>query len=116
VTWLRVAVLAALTGGCGKLPTGEGGAAFLEVTPPSTLTVAVGKTLQFRAQALNKVGDPLPDVLVHWRTADSAITIGETSGLVTGVSVGTGRVQAFIGKDQLVSDFVSVTVTAPASP
>lgn len=114
MTWRRVAVLAAVLCGCGKLPTGDDGAAFLEVTPPATLTLPVGGTLQFTGRALDESGAPLPDVVVHWRTPDGTITVGETSGLVTGVSAGTGKVQAFLTGDTFVSDFTTVTVTAAA--
>jgi hypothetical protein len=38
--------------------------------------------------------------------------VGDTTGVVTGILVGTGRVQAFVDDDRLVSDFVIVTVQA----
>ena len=101
--------------GCGNLPPTSEGVAFLEIQPPSTTTIKVGDTLQFRARALDRAGNPL-EVLVRWRTPDTTITVGDTTGLVVGVSAGTGRVQAVVGEDELVSDFVNVTVQAPPAP
>lgn len=109
----RGALLAALLAGCGKLPTTTDGVAFLEIVPPTTLTLEVGATLRFVARALDREGQPV-DVQVIWRTPDTTISIDET-GLVTGVSAGTGRVQAAVGEsERLVSDFISLTVTEPA--
>ena len=107
----RGMVAAALLFGCGNLPTTSEGVAYLEVQPPATLTINIGATTQFSARALDRSGAPVEGVVVHWRTPDATITIAETSGLVTGVSPGTGRIQAVVGKDELVSDFFSVTVS-----
>ncbi len=124
MTRLRAAVIAALIGSCGKLPTTSEGVAFLEVAPPSTLTISVGDTVRFRARALDASGAPIPAVAILWRTPDEAIvSIDETSGLVTGLATGIGRVQAVIGsvdpkktKEYLASDFISVTVSEPVGP
>lgn len=114
MTALRVAVLAALVSGCGHTPTTPEGVAFLEVAPPTDLTLEIGDTVRFRARALDESGAPLPDILIRWRTPDdTVITIGETSGLVTALGTGSGRVQAVVGDDALVSDFITVSVTAP---
>jgi len=123
VTRLRAAVIAALIGSCGTLPTTSEGVAFLEVAPPSTLTITIGDTVRFRARALDASGVPKPEVVILWRTPDEAIiSIDETTGLVTGLAAGIGRVQAVIGtvaansKQYFASDFVSVTVSEPAGP
>lgn len=109
-------VAAALLFGCGNLPTTSEGVAFLEVLPPALLRIDVGATTQFAARALNRAGAPVEGVVVTWRTPDSTVTVGETSGLVTGVAAGTGRIQAVVGQDELVSDFFIVTVNAPVQP
>ena len=115
MTQRSAALLAALLlGGCSNIPTTSEGVAFLEVAPSVTVTIPVGGTVQFFARTLDKSGNPI-DVAVHWRTPDTTISIGETSGLVTGVSVGDGRVQAVVGNDELVSDFVVVKVTEPTA-
>ena len=108
------ALLAALLAGCGNLPTTDEGVAFLEIIPPATRSLDVGATLRFVARALDRDGQPV-DVAVTWRTPDTTIRVDDT-GLVTGLSVGTGRVQAAVGDSQrLVSEFFSLTVTAPAA-
>lgn len=110
--WFQGALLAALLAGCGHLPTTEEGVAFLEIIPPATLRLEVGATVRFVARALDPDGQPIA-VPVTWRTPDTTISVDET-GLVTGVSVGTGRVQAAVGESQrLVSEFFVVTVTEP---
>jgi uncharacterized protein YjdB len=118
---LRAALIAALIGGCGKLPTTSEGVAFLEVAPPLTRSITVGDTVRFRARALDVLGAPIPDVVILWRTPDEAIIdVDESTGLVTGLAAGIGRVQAVIGsldpkqpKESFTSDFVSITVIEP---
>src|ERR1043165_8122068 len=85
-----VAALAALLGACGSLPTTSEGVALLEIRPPADLTVIVGDSLRIGARALDREGNPL-DVLIHWRTPDTTITVGDTSGVVIGVAAGSGR-------------------------
>ncbi|MGQ0703258.1 MAG: hypothetical protein ACT4PM_09020 [Gemmatimonadales bacterium] len=101
--------------GCGDLPTTSEGVAFLEIEPPPSTTIQVGDTLHFQARTLDRSGNPL-EVLVRWRTPDTTITVGETTGLVVGVYAGSGRVQAAVGEDELVSDFITVTVQEPPAP
>ncbi len=108
------AFVAALLAGCGNLPTTDDGVAFLEIIPPATLTLEVGATLRIVARALDRGGQPV-DVPVTWRTPDATVSIDGT-GLVTGLSVGPGRVQASVGDSQrLVSDFIALTVHEPAA-
>jgi len=114
VSRLRAVVVAALLGGCSSLPTTSEGVAFLEVRPSTPVTIPIGGTFQFTARTLDRAGNPVA-VPVHWRTPDTTITVAEASGLVTGAAVGDGRVQAVVGDDELVSDFVIVKVTEPAA-
>ncbi len=109
------AALAVLSVSCGKLPTTSEGVAFLQVEQPATTSIDIGATLQLHATALDKQGNPL-DVAISWRTPDSTITVGASTGLVTGVKPGPGRAQAVIGADELVSDFITLTVKAPPAP
>lgn len=106
---------AALLGGCSGLTTFDGGVAYLEVHPPAVLSIPVGGTAQFTARALDSDRMPLDGITIHWRTPDDTISLDEATGLVTGVKAGTARVQAVVGRNDLVSDFVSITVTAPAT-
>lgn len=107
--WL--AALCLLTG-CSSLPTSDGGVAYLEVEMPLNPAVQVGATLQLRARALDHDRNPVEGITVQWRTPDNTITLDTASGLVTGASPGPARVQAFVGTGALVSDFLSLTVTA----
>ena len=100
--------LAALLVGCGSLPTTSEGAAFLQIEQPVNRSIDVGGTLQLHAVALDKSGNPL-DIPILWRTPDTTITIS-SSGLVTAVAPDSGRVQAVIGDDELVSDFITIIV------
>jgi hypothetical protein len=97
--------------GCSSLDEGEAGVVSLEITAPSALSLEVGEQLQLTAVALNADGEAV-DVPVTWRTPDATLTVDEPTGLVTGVSPGTGRVQAAAGS--LSSDLLSLTVLAPA--
>ena len=108
------AALVALSLCCGKLPTTSDGVAFLQVQQPFNTTLNIGDTLRLHATALDKQGNPL-DVAITWRTADTTITVGAATGLVTAISPGSGRVQAVVGQDELVSDFITVTVKEPAA-
>lgn len=107
-------VLAALLLGCGNLPTTGEGVAFLRVEQPANRSITVGDTLQLHATALDKAGNPLA-VAIAWRTPDTTITVDPATGLVIGVAAGSGRAQAVIGADELVSDFITITVQDPAA-
>lgn len=101
--------------GCGNLSTTSEGVAFLEIHPPTSPTLRVGDTVQFSARTLDASGQAI-DVSVLWRTPDSTISVGPSTGIVVGRFTGTGRVQAVVGDEELVSDFVTLTITAPPPP
>jgi hypothetical protein len=101
--------------GCGNLSTTSEGVAFLEIQPPSSTTLQVGDTVQFIARTLDASGQPIV-VSVLWRTPDSTISVGPTTGLVVGRFTGMGRVQAVVGDEELISDFISLTITAAPAP
>lgn len=106
--WGLLPILALL--GCSGLDEGEGGVVALQVEVPVPATVEVGDALQLTATALDADGNPV-DAPITWRAADPTVTVSPT-GLVTGVSVGTGRVQARNGS--LGSNLVTITVIARA--
>jgi Big-like domain-containing protein len=107
--WGRLLVGLALLG-CSGLPEGEGGVVALEIEVPLPATVEVGDGLQLAATALDADGNTV-DAPVTWRAADPTVSVSD-AGLVTGVSPGTGRVQAVTGS--LSSALVTVTVIARA--
>lgn len=96
--------------GCSSLTEGAGGVVGLDIRTPELKTIEVGETLQLTAQALDKNGDPV-SAQISWRAPDPTLTVDQT-GVITGVSPGTGRVQAFIGS--LASSLESFTVIARA--
>jgi hypothetical protein len=106
--WPLLPLLALL--GCSGLDEGEGGAVSLQVEVPVPATLEVGDALQLTATALDADGNPV-DVPITWRAADPTVTVSP-AGLVTGVSVGSGRVQARNGA--LGSNLVTMTVIARA--
>jgi uncharacterized protein YjdB len=93
--------------GCSDLTEGAGGVVALEVDQPALLTIEIGETLPLTAQALDKDGTPV-DAAVTWRAPDPTLTVDPATGVITGVSVGTGRVQAFAGN--LSSGLLQFTV------
>jgi hypothetical protein len=96
--------------GCSSLTEGAGGVVGLDIRTPELKTIEVGETLLLTAQALDQNGDPV-SAQIAWRAPDPTLTVDET-GVITGVSPGTGRVQAFIGS--LTSSLESFTVIARA--
>lgn len=96
---------------CSSLDEGEAGVVALELRIPFPQIIEVNEALQLGAVPLDADGDSVA-ATVTWRTPDNTISVGEATGIVTGVSPGTGRVQATAGS--LSSEFVSFTVLAPA--
>ncbi len=111
---IRFATLLCFAAGfaaCGGLPTTSEGIAFLEIQPPASTTLHVGDTVQFAARTLDASGNPI-EVPVTWRTPDTTITVEPTTGRVVGQFTGSGRVQAVVGDEELVSNFVTLTIQA----
>src|SRR5262249_285290 len=97
--------------GCSNLNEVEGGVVALEVTEPTPPTIEVNESLQLSARALNKDGDSVAANIV-WSAADPTLSVGPSTGILTGVSPGTGRVQANVGS--LRSALLTFNVIAPA--
>jgi hypothetical protein len=110
----RWAVLLASTWvlGCSDLTEGAGGVVALEITVPTVSTIEVGQSLQLTARAVDK-DDNTVNAPITWQAADTTLTV-DPNGLITGVAVGVGRIQAFTGT--LSSPVVSFNVTAPIVP
>jgi TolB protein len=68
------------------------------VVSPDSADILEGESLQFRARLYDERGQPISDsVPVAWRSADPAIAIVDTRGLVTGKSTGRTTVTASAG-------------------
>ena len=100
-----------LVPGCSDLTEGAGGVVGLEITTPTDTEIEVGETMALTARALDKDGNTIP-AAVTWRAADPTLTVDQATGVITGVSPGTGRVQAFAGL--LGSNLLAFNVVARA--
>lgn len=86
-------------------------------TGPAAPAVLEGDTLTLSAVALDRAGDPLPDVTVIWRVLEPdtvmvGLTLDSLTGLVTGLFAGKWRVQG--DADGLRTSLITVTVRAVA--
>jgi hypothetical protein len=97
--------------GCSDLTEGAGGIVELRVTTPAIRTIEVGEALPLSAVALDKDGNAV-SAEITWRAPDVTLTVDPQTGVITGISPGTGRVQAFAGS--LASGLISFTVIARA--
>jgi hypothetical protein len=93
--------------GCSDLTEGAGGVVELEIAVPGSATIEVGEEVQLSARALDKNGNPV-SAPITWRAADPTLTVGESSGIASGIEPGSGRIQAFAGT--LASSFLTLTV------
>lgn len=84
----------------------------LEVAVPDSGIVELGDTLQPRARALNGRGDSVP-AIVSWAAIDTAVVevLDPATGATLGRQVGTGRIQASVGR--LRSNPVTLIVQPP---
>jgi hypothetical protein len=97
--------------GCSGLEANEAGIVGIEVRVPGPDSLEVGESIQLSAVPLDKNGDSVA-VPITWECLDPTATIDATTGVLTGVSVGTARVQANEGP--LGSSFITFAVVAPA--
>ncbi|HKT60663.1 MAG TPA: Ig-like domain-containing protein [Gemmatimonadales bacterium] len=81
--------------GCSGLDEGEAGVVGIEVQVPGPDSLEVGESIQLGAKPLDKNGDSAA-VAVTWVSLDPTATIDPATGVLTGVSVGTARVQATV--------------------
>lgn len=111
--WLALALAAA----CSSLSENDDGIAALEIRVPANLYLEEGETTRLRATARNRDGEAV-DVPLVWRTADTTVSLDETTGDITARQpTGTARVQvAAFGQDTLVSsaDGLVFTLTGRA--
>jgi hypothetical protein len=109
--WARGLLLTSVVlQGCSNLDEGAGGVVGLQITDPPSNIIEVGQTLQLNVVALDKDGNPV-STEITWQAPDPTLTVDGT-GVITGVSPGTGRVQAFAGS--LASSLETFTVQVAA--
>ena len=82
---------------------------------PSSVTVAVGASARLQGRVASECA-VTPEDVVLWRSAQPTIMTVDSSGVVTGVSPGTGVIIATSSRDPGTQAEVTVTVTAPAAP
>lgn len=101
---------------------GQSGSATVTVTsvPVARLTITpahpivfVNQTTQLTAQPMDSAGNPLAGRVVSWQTANPGAASVSSSGLVTGVAVGTALIQAS-SEGKTATDTVTVS-PAPVS-
>jgi hypothetical protein len=97
--------------GCSNLSEGSGGVVELQIVTPTSTTIEIGQTLPLTVVALDKDGNPV-NTPVTWQAPDPTLTVDAVTGVITGVSAGTGRVQAFAGS--LSSALLTFSVIAVA--
>ena len=91
--------------------TGPAPVATVTVTP-GTPSIGVAKTVQLTATLKDSAGNTLTGRTVTWASGSTLIATVNSSGLVTGVAVGSATITATSGT---VSGSTTVTVTPPAS-
>ncbi len=114
---LPVAAIGVLLG-CGTIGGDLDRVIAIQLTGDLSQSIEEGGTLQLSATALDATGNPVDDAQIFWNilAVDSTQTLGITldsvTGLVTGLSPSTARIQARI--DNLRSGPLNVTVTGAA--
>ena len=90
-----VAVIAALILACSTADvTGPNESIETILVAPPTATVAVGATLALEAEVRTATGDVIDDQRVSWSSEDAGIAEVSSSGVVTGLKVGTVLIAA----------------------
>ncbi|MCC6243099.1 MAG: Ig-like domain-containing protein [Gemmatimonadaceae bacterium] len=88
------------------------GAAATVVATPDRAFLGQGDTVRIRATARDQFGNDISGQTITFSSPDPAIATATSTGLVTGVGQGTGRIIADAGTRSVT---VSVTVGAPGS-
>src|SRR2546425_1064941 len=119
VTWSSssagVATITAATG--GKSGTSTITAAIVPVASvvvsPASASVATGNTVQLTATPKDSVGNTLTGRTITWSSSATSVASVSSSGLVTGVTIGSATITAATGGK---SGSSAITVTAPPPP
>jgi hypothetical protein len=89
-------LLSLLAAGCSGLDEGQAGVVGIEVQVPGPDSLEVGESIQLGARPLDKNGDSAATA-VTWISVDPTASIDPATGVLTGLSVGSARVQATVG-------------------
>lgn len=92
LAWL----LPLLAAGCSGLDEGQAGVVGIEVQVPGPDSLEVGESVQLSAKPLDKNGDSV-GTPVTWVSVDPTASIDAATGVLSGLSVGSARVQATVG-------------------
>lgn len=93
---------------CGGSTSGPSTSMVAAVTVSAPLkSIDVGHTAQLSAVAFDQTGAQLVGVTFQWSSSDQTIATVSSTGVVTGVAVGSARISAMAGT---VSGFADVTV------
>lgn len=103
--------LAALAAACSGLDEAEGGVVGIQVGVPGPDSIEVGESIQLTAKPLDKNGDSA-SAPVTWVSVDPTASIDPATGVLTGLSVGSARVQATVGS--LGSSLISFAIVPRA--
>ncbi len=91
-TRMRALFAIAMLAACSS-PTGSDAVADVVVTP-STLTLGIGTQMPVSAQVRDASGNLVPAAAVVWTVQDSRIASVSSSGVVTGVALGSTQIAA----------------------
>ena len=98
-----------LAGGlsCGGSASGPGLTVAVVTVGAPGANIAVGRTAQLSAVAFDQTGAQLIGVTFEWFSSDKTIATVTSTGVVTGVALGSVRISAKAGT---VSGFANVTI------
>jgi Big-like domain-containing protein len=97
--------------GCSSLDEGQAGVVGIEVRVPGPDSIEVGESIQLGAKPLDKNGDSAA-ATVTWVSVDPTATVDAATGVLTGLSPGSARVQATVGS--LGSSLITFAVVPAA--
>jgi len=83
------------------------------VVSPASASVATGNTVQLTATPKDSVGNTLTGRTITWSSSATSVASVSSSGLVTGVTIGSATITAATGGK---SGSSAITVTAPPPP
>ena len=83
------------------------------VVSPASASVATGNTVQLTATPKDSVGNTLTGRAITWSSSATPVASVSSSGLVTGVTIGSATITAATGGK---SGSSAITVTAPPPP